>query len=1194
MFTSFFKKEIFTALRRPMLYIFMFIVGLLVFGAVVSDNVIIGGAVGDVKKNAPSVVAIYVSILSIFGLLFATAFFNNAALRDYKNNFHEILFSTPISKAGYFFGRFAGAWLLSALVITGIYIGFVLGAALGPAFNWMSPDRIGPTPWGAFINTFILFALPNMFLAGSIIFLLATRFRSTTISFVGTLLIIIGYIISLNLTSDIDNQPLAAMIDIFGIQAYSIDIQYYTPAERNTINPAFSRYLLQNRLLWMGVGLVILLFSYFTFSFSTKSSSRGKRKNKKAVQQLPAREPLSPPVLASQGQKQSGWSVFKSFFSINFLSITRSTTFIILLLFSIILLLSNLWGGFEYFGLKSYPVTYKMMDEVNGITSLFVLIILVFFSGELVWRDRDNHINEVIDSTPHQSAVSLFAKTCSLIIVAASLHVFLIFIAILYQVFNGYTKFELGIYFTDFLTEGLMAYVLWAGLFVALQVIINHKYLAYFVSVLLLIMLDLIFVAFKIESNMLNIGSTPSTLYSDMNSFGPGFSGHLWFAFYWLLFGLLTLTLAGLFWPRGMNRRLVDRFRVSKKSLGRNYYGTLGLFSISWIAVAGIVYYNTQILNEYDTSHQQELMQVAYEKQYSQYEGLPHLSITDATYYIDIYPERRATEGKVDLWVTNRSGQPIDSLHFILQESFNQSIDLPGSKVVYEDEDTGYYIYELEQTIQDGDSLQMQCTFSYAEKGFENEVSNLTVLRNGTFFNNAAILPNFGYSADFELSNKNKRRKYELPERQRMPDLQKDCSRLCMSNYLSNGTSDWVNVETYISTSADQIAIAPGSLISKKEEGERHLYHYQVDHPSQNFYSFISARYQVARRVWNGIDLEVYYHPGHEVNVDRMLDAIQKSLEYYTTHFGPYYHRQARIIEFPRYSNFAQAFPGTMPYSESFGFIIDLEGEEKNNVVDAVIAHEMAHQYWAHQVIGANMKGSTMLSESFAEYSSLMVMKQETGLIQMKDFLKYDLQRYLRGRSQETEKEQPLMKVENQAHIHYGKGSVILYALQEYIGEDKVNMALRDFLEEYRYQPPPYPTAYDFMRHLEPQVPDSLSYLITDWFEEITLYDLRMESAAAQKVGSQYKVKLQIRAKKLKSTPEGESREAPINDWVDIGFYADSDDKELIQRERIRLKEELTEYTVKLDELPRRAAVDPLRLLIDRVYDDNVKSVEVE
>jgi len=323
-----------------------------------------------------------------------------------------------------------------------------------------------------------------------------------------------------------------------------------------------------------------------------------------------------------------------------------------------------------------------------------------------------------------------------------------------------------------------------------------------------------------------------------------------------------------------------------------------------------------------------------------------------------------------------------------------------------------------------------------------------------------------------------------------------------------------------------------------------------------------------------------------------MLEAIQKSLKYYTENFGPYYHKQARIIEFPRYSTFAQAFPGTMPYSESFGFITNLEDTTKNNVIDAVIAHEMAHQYWAHQVIGADMQGSTMLSESFAEYSSLMVMKQENSPVQMKDFLKYDLQRYLRGRSRESEKELPLYKVENQGHIHYGKGAVILFALQEYIGEDKVNTALKNFLDAYKYQEPPYPTSQDFMRYLKPQIPDSLQYLIKDWFEQITLYDLRMAEANYTKTNDgKYDVKVELIAKKTKADSAGAVEEIPIADWVDVGFYKDRDEKELFFRKRIYIDTENTNLQFTLDTIPAKAAVDPLRILIDRVSDDNRKAV---
>jgi ABC-2 type transport system permease protein len=122
------------------------------------------------------------------------------------------------------------------------------------------------------------------------------------------------------------------------------------------------------------------------------------------------REAFILPKVTINFSSSTAWKQFISFFYINFLSIIKSTTFKILIIFSLLMLISNLVGGFEYYGLQSYPVTYKMLDIISSVSGLFTIIIVVFFSGELIWRDKDNNINEVIDATPHQSFISLIAK----------------------------------------------------------------------------------------------------------------------------------------------------------------------------------------------------------------------------------------------------------------------------------------------------------------------------------------------------------------------------------------------------------------------------------------------------------------------------------------------------------------------------------------------------------------------------------------------------------------------------------------------------------------------------------------------------------------------------------------------------------------------------------------------------------------
>src|SRR5699024_8061249 len=155
----------------------------------------------------------------------------------------------------------------------------------------------------------------------------------------------------------------------------------------------------------------------------------------------------------------------------------------------------------------------------------------------------------------------------------------------------------------------------------------------------------------------------------------------------------------------------------------------------------------------------------------------------------------------------------------------------------------------------------------------------------------------------------------------------------------------------------------------------------------------------------------------------------------------------------------------------------------------AVTAHEVAHQWWAHQVLGANVRGATMLSESLAEYSALKVLEQEYGKEQMRKFLKDALDKYLRGRTSERKRENPLMYVMGQSYIRYNKGSLVFYALSDYLGEDKLNAVLSDFIDQYAFQGPPYPTSGALVAELEKATPDSLQYLIKQMFRTSTLYD---------------------------------------------------------------------------------------------------------
>ena len=377
--------------------------------------------------------------------------------------------------------------------------------------------------------------------------------------------------------------------------------------------------------------------------------------------------------------------------------------------------------------------------------------------------------------------------------------------------------------------------------------------------------------------------------------------------------------------------------------------------------------------------------------------------------------------------------------------------------------------------------------------------SNTNVVFNGTFFNNS-YFPGLGYNDSYELGDDDDRKKQKLKEKERMLE-RNDPRGLAMS--LFGDDADHIRFEVVLGTELDQIAIAPGYLQKEWSVGDRKYFHYKMDAPMCDFYSIVSARYAVLRdkyspagQAGNDVSLEIYYHPGHAYNLDRMMEGMKDALEHYSKKFSKFQYRQMRIMEFPRYSDFAQSFANTVPFSEGIGFILKIDDPDKDlDMTYYVTAHEVAHQWWGHQVMEAGVKGNAMLSESMSQYSALMLMKKEFPPEIIEKYLKYELDRYLFGRATERKKEQPLQFVEGQGYIHYNKASLAFFALQDYITEDSVDAAFRRFNKEWRFKDAPYPTSADLLKHLKQVTPDSMQYFITDMFETITLFENKTDSA---------------------------------------------------------------------------------------------------
>jgi ABC-2 type transport system permease protein len=1174
-------------LRSKMLWVFFGVIALLIFAAVSTSNVTLFFALTNTHHNAPFVINGFYAYISLIMLLMAAAFVNSAALRDFRFNTHQIVFSTPMRRRDYLLGRFIGATLVSTIPMLGVSAGILLAKYM----PWVDPDQWGAVNWAAHLHAIYVIALPNALIIAAILFAIAVMARNEVVPFIGALVLLIGYIAAGALLQDLRHEEFVVFADPFGIRTLALTSKYWTVAEKNSVSIALSGWMLWNRLLWSVVAAAIFLFAYFRFSFSEKATKADPVEADSQAQPIAIGRPIPNP-----NRRSAAWQQLVQSIGIHLRGMLVSIPFIIIMLAGgINCLVSLMFSATEGYGNQTLPVTFWVLDLIRGTLYIFIVVVITFYAGALVWKDKDERMDEIVDATPVPEWLSYATRLVTLLVMVMLIQLCALLSGIAVQAWHGYHRYQLGLYSYELLVRDFSIFVFFSVLAFFIHAISPNKYVGYAAYIAFLVVDTAMWSPLNVATNLVQFAGTPNVVHSDMFGDAPYRAAWNWYTLYWLLFCGLLAVLTVMFWPRGKQDRWMGRRRNAAQRFHGGWISVTLLCLLAFASTGGWIWYNTEVLNRVVGPKTRQRLQAEYEKTYKQYEKIPLPRVRSVKYGIDVYPEARNIVMRGEQVIQNPFAQPIHEIHFTVDPNYTTEIDIPGASLSKDDEKLYYRIYKFDSPLQPNETRTMHFTVKSKNRGFENDVSTVELVQNGTFFNNS-IGPVIGYDSQRQLTDPNDRKKYGLKEIDLMPLLERNCTDNCRDTYLG-GHSDWVDVQTVISTSADQLAIAPGSLQREWQENGRRYFEYKLDHESLNFYSFLSARYEVSREEWHGIKLEVYYDKQHPWNVPRMMNSLKKSLDYYTKNFGPYYHKEARIIEFPRVAQFAQAFPGTMPYSESIGFIANINKPDDIDFVFYVVAHEMGHQWWAHQVVGANMEGATMLSESLAQYSALMVMEKEYGRDTMRKFLKYEMDNYLRSRGAERLKERPLITVEaNQGYIHYRKASVVLYYLKEMIGEEAVNRALRKVIQQYAYAQPPYPTSHALVDALQEQTPPELQYLIKDLFEDITIFSNRTLDASAQKrADGKYNVTIKVEAQKYKADAKGNETEVPVNDYIDIGAFAKPGKNkkygDTLYRERVHITQKDSNFTFVTDSVPDKAGIDPFALLIDRIPDDNTKSV---
>lgn len=1112
--------------------------------------------------------------------------------RDYKSRMFTLLYSYPILKSDYLLGKFLSAIIILFVLVSGIGLGMAIGTQL-PGLN---QALLAPFQWSAYWHTYLVYVLPNILIFGAMVFASVLLTRNNYIGFILIILLFLVQGLIGNLAGGMDQQLLLAVLDPFGASAAQYQTRFWTTSDWNNNALALDQAVILNRLLWFGLSLLIFGLAWRKFELQHESPIKNNTKHSQAQKKQHTPGYIQKVALPEVSYKYSFTQRLKSVWrlsSVDFRYILYNRAFISIVMVGLLFVFFQQMQMNPPFGVKTLPVTWKLLGIPGTIFSGVIMVLTFLFSGMLIHRDRIARMNQLVDVCAMPNWVLLLSKLLALVKMQVFLLAFILIGGLATQLIQGFHQFQIGHYLFELYILNLINFIIWALVALFIQSIFSNPYLGLFLLILGALGMSGL-PEFGIEAAVFRYNMGPSYDYSDLEGYGSSLGPYLAYKLYWLLFGIFLLIGTYCWWVRGLSDNFAARFRQAMLRLkGTVAWAMLGILLLFFVCGFKIYQSDTGLTDQIKTEEEEAFWRAENEKRYKQYEGMPQPRIVDIQIGLDLYPKQQRFKSSGRYLMVNRSNQVIDTLliNYSFKEKTDYKFDVPY-QLLNRDTQLRFDLVKLKDRLLPGDSLKMNFTLTSPEAYFFHPQQRIR--KNGTFFFNN-IFPGLGYR-NIDIINANQRAKYGLKEKQQVKPLPNDSTAL--QNSYTSDDSDWIHLETIISTDSNQIAIAPGYEQRTWLEGDRRYFNYKMESPIKDYYGFNAGSFELRKDTWQDVSLEIYYHPWHTYNLDRMMNALKGALEYNSHYFSPYQHRQARIIEFPiTLGKHGTTFANSIPMSEIY-FISDVDDDDPESIdlPFYVTAHEMAHQWWGNQLIPADVLGAKLLTESLAEYTALRVSQRALGQEKLQQLLKLDRQLYLSGRGKDKYPEMPLIhSYPEQHYINYRKGALALYALSEYIGEERMNAAIKSYLEKVKFQEAPYTTSLELMDYLREATPDSLQYLIHDYFETITFYDNQILAVNTSKVSTnQYELEVKLKVDKYRCDGDGKrlSQDMPPQaNYIEFVVYGD-DGENIIHQKLHKVSSGTPVLRISLNQKPGKIALDPFLKLLDTDLSDNQQTIK--
>ena len=993
---------------------------------------------GDgIYLNSPYTIGFMMGMLSLSIIFFAILYSNQLLFKEWDAKFDLVIFALPFSKMTYLSGKFWFFYLKTFLSFGLLMLGFVIGQN----FRIGSEMQAGFNLWH-YVYPLLVFGLLNCFFVCSFLFFISNATRKKLLVVVGGLLLYVLYMVLLlfsnspfmsgSLPQSLETQQISALLDPFGLSAYFFEARTFSVVEKNELIVPLSGMLLINRMIIVLISGFFLWNSYRLFSFSTKSSKKTLKKLEFKVSHTSVKlKNLITPKL--NFKRIMSFKSVLSFSKIDLIYLFKSITIVAVSILLVFYIGMEMYAEIDK-GIRlpeKYANSGLLATSISKNFHLLGLLILVYFINDLYWRSQSSGFN-LIEKSVYFSKSKLKGHFLSVTILLCFFTMLLIAEGLLFQLSYDYINIDWKAYL-GVIVFNTFPLILFSVFLLLINDNVGNRFVSLGISTASVFALATPLSKNVIPYPLLQIFSGFKGNYSDFNSYGiyiSAFSQRL-------LFGL---GLIALLWF--INDFLKTKVWNIKKSFFVSVLVIFGAFN-------GILF-----MKGYDPQNEEKsiLEAVHYEKAFRSYENIPQPTITDIDTEIHLYPSKNAYQIQGKYVIKNQTKNPIDKVLI----NFNPDLKIESAEFNGTNENLKIddYVTEikLNNPLQPNEKASLNFTLSYKWVAVNGHQSFNAIIRNGSFMRISRYFPSIGYQKDFEVEDEQKRTRFLLSKASELKKLERPEVFI----------SDFINLNMTLSTEKPQIAIGTGDLTNQWSKEDRNYFKYRAKNIPFRF-AVSSAEYQHKSVHHKDIEINIYYRKNHFENVDHLLKNALITLDYCIENFGKYPFKNINLIEISSFTKgfAATAYPSAIFMTEDMIFHANIQSDKKQDVINELAGHELSHLWWGNSQINPDEReGATMLTETLAMYTEMMLYKKMYGKEKMMERLKIHQQIY------DTEKglneSQPLYKVTNgNSHIAYSKGAVVMVKLSELIGENQVNLALKNFLLNNQY--PKKPTSLDLL-----------------------------------------------------------------------------------------------------------------------------------